>query len=135
MEISEDTQKIIDFLQFVSENNLRKSNDLAIILEIGATYDQFEIIKSLIFMGKSFWNLSKILSRSSDSFQLDNLKREFEVSLVEIKILLSQLLDFAEDSEYKKFNVAYFKNDIGATRNLIDLAHDLSILKDIQKNS
>jgi len=33
-----------------------------------------------------------------------------------------------------KFDKVYFNSNIGAIRNLIDLAHDLSILKDIQKN-
>ena len=133
MIISDDTKRVIEYLQMISENNLRKSKDLSIMLEVGATYSQNELIQSLIFTGKSIWNLSKTIARSIDTIPNDNLKREFEVNINEFREMITQIIDYVDEEDANRFYIIYLNNDLGATRNIIDLAHDLSILKDIQK--
>ena len=133
MIISDDTKKVIEFLQVVSENNLRKSKDLAIMLEVGATFNQSELIQSIIFTGKSIWNISRVLARSDDSISIENLKREFESNINEMREMIMQLIDFINEEDAHRFYIIYLNNDLGSTRNIIDLAHDLSILKDVQK--
>lgn len=133
MKISTDTQRVIEFLQSISKNNLRKSNDLAIILEVGATYSQEELVQELLFTGKSIWNLSKVIARSDSSISIENLKREFEANINKLREMIMQMIELFEEEDTKRFYTIYLQNDLGSTRNIIDLAHDLSILKDIQK--
>lgn len=133
MIISDDTKRVIEYLQMISEDNLRKSKDLSIMLEVGATYSQNELIQSLIFTGKSIWNLSKTIARSIDTIPNDNLKREFEANINEFREMITQIIDYVDEEDANRFYIIYLNNDLGATRNIIDLAHDLSILKDIQK--
>jgi hypothetical protein len=133
MIISDDTKRVIEYLQMISEDNLRKSKDLSIMLEVGATYSQNELIQSLIFTGKSIWNLSKTIARSIDTIPNDNLKREFEANINEFREMITQIIDYVDEEDANRFYIIYLNNDLGATRNIIDLAHDLSIMKDIQK--
>ena len=133
MIISDDTKSVIEFLQMVSENNLRKSKDLAIMLEVGATFSQSELIQSIIFTGKSIWNISRVLAHSNDSISIDNLKREFEANINNMREMIMQMIDFIDEEDAHRFYIIYLNNDLGSTRNIIDLAHDLSILKDLQK--
>ncbi|MCE5305100.1 MAG: hypothetical protein ABFD61_04895 [Chloroherpetonaceae bacterium] len=135
MKISADTQSVIDFLQMISDNGIRKSIDLATILEVGATYSQDELVQSIIFTGKSIWNLSKILTRSPDSAAIDKINREFRDNIDEMQNQLRKITDFVEMADVQRFNIVYLQKDLGSMRNIIDLAHDLSILKDAQKKN
>ncbi len=135
MKISADTQSVIDFLQMISDNGIRKPIDLAAILEVGATYSQDELVQSIIFTGKSIWNLSKILTRSPDSVAIDKINREFRDNIDEMQNQLRKITDFVEMADVQRFNIVYLQKDLGSMRNIIDLAHDLSILKDAQKKN
>ncbi|MEN6510904.1 MAG: hypothetical protein ABFD00_03625 [Chloroherpetonaceae bacterium] len=135
MKISADTQSVIDFLQMISDNGIRKPIDLAAILEVGATYSQDELVQSIIFTGKSIWNLSKILTRSPDSAAIDKINREFRDNIDEMQNQLRKITDFVEMADVQRFNIVYLQKDLGSMRNIIDLAHDLSILKDAQKKN
>jgi hypothetical protein len=135
MKISADTQSVIDFLQMISDNGIRKPIDLAAILEVGATYSQDELVQSIIFTGKSIWNLSKILTRSPDSAAIDKINREFRDNIDEMQNQLLKIIDFVEIADVQRFNIVYLQKDLGSMRNIIDLAHDLSILKDAQKKN
>ena len=135
MKISADTQSVIDFLQMVSDNGIRKPIDLATILEVGATYSQDKLVQSIIFTGKSIWNLSKILTRSPDSAAIDKINREFRDNIDEMQNQLLKITDFVEIADVQRFNIVYLQKDLGSMRNIIDLAHDLSILKDAQKKN
>ena len=57
MELSEDTQKVLEFLDNYSESGIRKRNDIASILEISASYNLHTLFNNIVFTGKSIWNL------------------------------------------------------------------------------
>lgn len=130
MIISNDTLNVVNFLHNYSNNTLRKPNDIQIILEIGAIKSIPNHIQQIIFLGKSIWNLNKSLSKSKDNNA--NLHRELENSFYQFQSLLKTLLDEINDNEVlNRFNNIYLQLNIGCFRNIIDLSHDLSILKEL----
>jgi len=130
MEISQDTLRVVDFLQEFSNNSLRKRNDIEVILEIGATKSNPIIIEKIVFVGKSIWNLNKAFKRSQSNNQ--NLQRELENSFYELQKLLKELIQDIDDQIIiERFNVVYFQNNLGCYRNAIDLSYDLTKLKEL----
>ena len=133
MQLSEDTLQVLSFLDYTSGNNLRKRNDLGTILEIGAATGDYETIDSIIFNGKYLWNLHILLKRENleqDAFE--KLLGEIEITVAELTKLLKKLTGSIREFDPHRFNDIYFTGDNGAFRNLIDLAHDLSRLKEVQ---
>jgi hypothetical protein len=132
MEISEDTQKVINYLQYYSNNSLRKAQDVALILEINAERNDYLLANQIIFTGKSIWNLHRTLRRSDGSRDISLLEKEILSSFKEIQKLLSKFINYAEKEQIKRFEEVYLQETAGCLRNIIDLSHDLSILKEVQ---
>jgi|YNPMSStandDraft_1061717.scaffolds.fasta_scaffold00431_9 hypothetical protein len=132
MKISEDTQNVINFLDEFSPDGLRKRNDLAVILEITAQMNDYALANKIIFTGKSVYNLNRKFKKTQGT-GADLLQNQLLKSLDELVELLQKVIQNCNDEELKKrFEVTYFANSNGSLANLIDLAYDLSILKDVQ---
>lgn len=134
MEISKDTANILEFLDYTSGNNLRKRDDLGLILEIGAIKGSHELVNNIVFMGKYLWNLHKMIKRTSDSDEgKEKIISEAAISSVSLKEAIAELISGVDAPEnLERFNSVYLVEGQGAYRNLIDLAHDLSKLKEVQ---
>ena len=132
MNISKDTKEVIKFLDYTTGNNLRKKNDMEIILELGASKGDFRLIEKITFTGKYLWNLHTTIVNSKQDEGKDKLKKEIESSAVELRALLNELITEAEDFNHENFKDKYFEDNIGSFRNLIDLSHDLSRFKEMQ---
>jgi len=132
MEISKDTKEVVKFLDFTSENNLRKKNDMEIILELGAIKGDFELVEKILFTGKYLWQLHRTIMNSKQDEGKHILKKEAVTSAEELKSLLNDLISGVDDFNPVDFKNKYFNENLGAFRNLIDLAHDLSRLKEMQ---
>ncbi len=131
MKISDDTRRVIEFLQAYSEEGLRKKNDLEVLLEISASRGDFAFANKLIFTGKSVFKLYKIFKKSTGN-NADALKTQISSSIEELRRLLRSATDDADEQIKKRFEETYFVDTNGAVANLIDLSHDLSVLKDLQ---
>lgn len=132
--ISEDTQKVMDFLQDYSKHNLRKPADLSIILEISALNSDHNFVINLVFIGKSLWNLNRAFT-NSQGIDNQNLERELQKNFVELQENLTKLIDEIEDGEtIERFQNVYLQNSIGCFRNMIDLSYDLTKLKDLMSD-
>lgn len=133
MKLSNDTIEIIKFLEYTTGNNLRKKNDLGDILEIAASNGNYKIIEDLMFYGKTLWNLNFTLKRTGHSNEdFAKLQSEAISTGAILKKLLNELLDANPDIDRKRFNDIYFADSVGAFKNLVDLAHDLAKLKELQ---
>ena len=133
MELSKDTLEVLEFLDYTTGGNLRKRNDLGAILEIGAMKGDYQIVEKIIFTGKYLWNLHSSLIKAGEASEgTENMKREAVDSTENLKVYLSELISDVNGFDSKRFDDVYFPNEQGAFRNLIDLAHDLSRLKDVQ---
>jgi hypothetical protein len=133
MKLSEDTLQVLEFLDYSTGNNLRKRKDLGVILETGAGKGDFLIVNKLIFTGSYLWKLHKILIRQDisedDAYKL---RSELSDTAQQFKNYLMELTGDSDAVSHKRFNDIYYPNEQGAFRNLIDLAHDLSKLKEVQ---
>ncbi len=137
MNFSSDTEKVIDFLSEFSGNNLRKPNDLAAILEIGATYGVNQSINDLIFCGTSIIHLHKTLKHINNSDKSYHLVlNELNNSISEITKLLAEIAELSENQVLiNRFQNIYLKGTSGSLMNIIDLSNDLYYLKKLQQIS
>lgn len=131
MKISDDTRRVIEFLEAYSEEGLRKKNDLEVLLEISASRGDFAFANKLIFTGKSVFKLYKTFKKSTGN-NADALKTQLGSSIEDLRRLLRSATDDADEQIKKRFEETYFVDTNGAVANLIDLSHDLSVLKDLQ---
>lgn len=137
MNISEDTLKVLEFLDNYSEGGIRKRNDIALLLEIAASNNQHELFNNLVFTGKSVWNLSKKVKKIDPHQEgADLVRNEFARQLDGFKKILEILLNQSDDEKIaERFDTIYFVITQGAVKNIIDLSHDLAIFKDVQSQS
>lgn len=133
MQISEDTQKVMNFLIEYSNGTLRKSDDVAVLLETSATYDLAEEINDLSFHCKSLWNMHKTLKRNEANVDSNiNIRSEIEKTHQIILNLLYTIISLTDEEDKSRFEKKYFQQTTGCFLNIIDLAHDLAILKNLQ---
>jgi hypothetical protein len=133
MEISKDTSEVIKFLNEITGDSLRKPGDLAVILEIGASYGFDELINDIIFTGASIWNISRSLKKATHSSEdTKPLEKEILNSAEELKRYLTDIIIYADEETNSRFQEVYLKESGGALKNIIDLSHDLAELKNVQ---
>ncbi|MFP4543897.1 MAG: hypothetical protein ACLFQU_06655 [Candidatus Kapaibacterium sp.] len=136
MKISEQVQQLIEVLDHASGDTLRKSKDLAAIIQAGMDSNDPEIINRIIFSGKTIWNLSKNLKRinsGAEGFEL--LEKELIRAFGEMDKYLAALSNSFNEDLKQRFNDVYLAKTRGAKLNTIDLSHDLAILKELQSRN
>ena len=132
MKISNDTEEILKFLDYSSDNNLRKRNDISVILELGATFGEGELVTDIILSGASLWNINKALSKKNSATEgIEHLKSESLNTINTLTEQLTRLIGYESEEIYKRFEETYFRITQGTFRNLVDLAHDLFELKKV----
>jgi hypothetical protein len=136
MKISEDTERVLKYLDEYTGEKLRKRNDLGTILELGASHGLAEQINFLIFRGKSVWNISKKMWKvSPDDEGAQLLQKEMVRAVEEIKDVFEDIIGYAEDEDIKRFNDIYMPATRGALKNVVDICHDFAQLKNLQSDS
>jgi hypothetical protein len=137
MKYSEDTKQVLDFLDYMTGDNLRKRNDLGAVLEIGAAIGKAALVDDIIFTGKSLWTLSQKIRRTAkDEEGAELLQQELAKQIDEIKEMLGNIAAMSNSEEIAgRFAETYMPQSRGAALNLFDLAHDLAELKNLQIQS
>lgn len=132
MKISKDTEKIIEFLDYTSRNNLRKRGDISVLLDLAATYNEFEKFNDLLHDATSLWNLHNSIKKIEvTDFSIDKMKSEV-IDLTDIiKKEISLIIGKEKKEVITRFNNTYLSNTKGAFLNLIDLSHDIAELKKV----
>ncbi len=134
MEIGPDTSAVLEFLDSSVEGGLRKRNDIGVLLELGAQNDQAEKFNATVTTGTGLWKVYGVLKRlqpSSEGYQ--TIEREFGNLLNEFRELLADIIGDSEDEVIKRYDDIYFGMTQGVIKNLVDLAHDLSAIKNLQR--
>lgn len=136
MTFSDDTNNVLNALDYISGNSLRKRNDIASIIEICATYDGFELLNNVIFTGKSVWNLQSKINKISDSDEGAHLiKNELLNNIEKLRRHIIEISEKADNDSKKRFQEIYLSENQGGLKNLIDLSFDLSIFKELQNQN
>lgn len=134
MQLSDDTLHVISVLEQSAEGGLRKANDMAVILEIAATYDEVDLTMQLTRTGTGLWKVYSTLRRLQQGAEgYPQLEREFATQMNGLREQLAQLMRHADDDTLRRFDDVYFGMTQGVIRNLVDLSHDLARLKALQQ--
>ncbi len=133
MNISEDTKLVVEFMQAYSDNSIRKPADIEILLEASAASMNSQLMNELIFAGKSVRNLHLKIKKSQSSESI--IEYEFYKNIDRMKSMINSIIPSDDSEVIKRFETTYLNDSRGAILNLIDLAHDLTILKNIQSDS
>lgn len=134
MDISKDTQNVVETVESFTEKLLQKKNDFSVVLELAVSNNQATVFSEAVFNGTAFYKLSRKLNKNDMSgADSRNFRNEFENYLELFKSNIKKIAENLEDSELiERFEVTYFGLTRGCVLNLIDLAHDLSLFKEMQ---
>lgn len=133
MTISEETTNVLAYLDDASGQGLRKRNDIGVILELAAEADAHEEINALAFQGSFLFNVYQTLRRANSGGEgYATLEREFAAAVEAVREHVAKLLVIADEEQVTRFNEQYYQSTQGSLRNIIDLAHDLGVLKSVQ---
>ncbi|MDB5036339.1 MAG: hypothetical protein JWQ98_3580 [Chlorobi bacterium] len=135
MALSPDTENVLNYLDHASGQGLRKRNDMGTLLELAAETGDHEKMNRLIFHGRHLHNLYTTLRKAAPGGEgYSTLEREFSAAVETIRDLLALVLVDATPEQIERFNAQYYAVTQGSLRNLIDLAHDLGVLKTVQND-
>ena len=134
MELSKDTRSFIDFLEEQYDGSLRKKDDVGVLFEIAASYEGHEELQNLIFKSKVIWNLFNTIQRNDPSTEgIEKVQTEFENSIEYFKSVLSEFNEpLRQNDLVEQFTNDYHQLSKTSVLNIVALAHDLSIIKDLQ---
>jgi hypothetical protein len=135
MDLSPETENVLNYLESVSGEGLRKRNDMGTLLELASRRDADEEMNGLIFHGRHLYSLYKTLRKTgpgAEGYRV--LEKEFATAIETVRDLLARVMVDAEDAEVARFNTHYYAVTHGSLRNLVDLAHDLGVLKGVQND-
>jgi hypothetical protein len=135
MIISADTENVLTYLDGVAGQGLRKRNDMGVLLELAAASGAYEEMNELAFHGRYLFNIYSTLRKAAPGSEgYPTLEREFSAAAEKLRELLATVLIDADDAEVERFNANYYALTHGSLRNLVDLAHDLGVLKAVQND-
>ncbi|TNE32826.1 hypothetical protein EP342_04530 [bacterium] len=137
MEISKDTQNVVGTIESFTEKLLLKKNDFSVLLELAVTHNHVEAFSDTVFNGTAFFKLSKKLNKIDPNDEsAKNFKNEFESFLEQFKSNIKSITsDLDEPELVDRFEITYFALTRGCVLNLIDLAHDFSLFKEMQTHN
>jgi len=134
MDLSPETEAVINFLNDSVEGGLRKHNDVAIILELAMRSDDAELFNDITRTGAATWKVYGTLRRVQQGQEgYRQLEDEFARQLNTLRELMAKLMPAADDETLRRFDDVYFGMSQGVMRNLVDLSHDLAKIKDLQR--
>jgi len=136
MILQPDTLAVLSHLESITEGALRKQNDLGVILELAAMRADSNAFNEITHTGMGLWKVYRTLrSKRSGDDGFATLEREFGALVNDLRTHLASLVEHADDDVLKRFDETYFGMTQGVVRNLVDLAHDLARIKDLQNAS
>lgn len=135
MNLSEDTLAVVEYLDQYCKGNLRKKNDIGVVLELAATADDAEIVHNIVFAGTSLWKVFTLLRKQTPQSEgFKQLEDEFASAMNALRSQLAALIEQAPDEVVLRFHDTYLGMGSGIIRNLTDLAHDMANFKELQND-
>ncbi len=135
MKLSSDTEAALEFLT-TQQGELRKRNDMGVILEIAATNALIDDMNNMVLVGKNVYSCYGILRKMSANDEgYKRLEHEFMTNVHVLRGHIGTVSELLPELERNRFETVYLGMTQGTVRNIVDLAHDLSALKNLQNNS
>jgi hypothetical protein len=134
MELSDDTLAVVAAVQQLSGNNLRKAEDMAVVLELCAQLEDAELAQQIITSGAALWRIYRTLRRMHRGDQgYRQLEDAFTEQVNQFRLGIARALEITDETAVlERFQAVYFELTAGALRNVVDFAHDFAYLKQLQ---
>jgi hypothetical protein len=115
---------------------LRKRTDIGLIFDYAALNNNSDQINDLIFTGKIVWNTYSALKKRNQTDEgYDLLEKQFMESVHTLRNSICQQSTGYTKEEQSRIEEIYLTMSQGTLRNIVDLAHDLSEIKNLQNNA
>lgn len=135
MPFSDDIEFVLTYLDQTAGQGLHKRNDIGTLLELAAERGAHEEMNELAFHGRVLHNLYRTLQKAPPGSEgYPRLQAEFTAAVEALLDRLARVLVDAETEHIERFEVHYYAATQGSLRNLLDLAHDLGVLKSVQND-
>lgn len=116
--------------------SLRKKTDIGLIFDYAALYNNFDQINDLVFTGKIVWNTYSALKKRNQTDEgYDLLEKQFMESVHTLRNSICQQSIGYTKEEQSRIEEIYLTMSQGTLRNIVDLAHDLSEIKNLQNSA
>ncbi len=138
MEFSPQTQTLLALLEAPSSatSGLRKRQDIAILIELASRHDRADDCNDLIFHGTSALKVFFLLKKMQPAdTAYPTVEAEFATEINALRDAVYRFSLLAESSIQKHWEETYLRTTSGVLRNLIDLAHDVARIKELQNTS
>ncbi len=125
-----ETVRLLAELKTISGDRLSRSDDLGILLDLGASSPAERTLKELGFLAKFLSRTHAIMARigtSGDGYE--TLEKEFHENLTKASSLAQELLRHAPADVAGRFRTTYFSMTPDSISNLLSLLRDLSWYK------
>ena len=130
---SQETEAVLTYLDEFCRGNLRKRNDIGLLLDIGWKHEAAQEVNEVVFAGKCVWNVYQTLKKQQPNTEgLPKLEQEMMANIAELREKLIFFVANADEQHANRFNEVYLGTHTGTVKNLIDLSFDLAVFKDVQ---
>jgi len=130
MELSTSTSALLDDLEALSGNGLRRRTDLGVLMEIALRGGSADLLGQLSFTAKFLSRTYGIMERiGRDATGYANLEHEFRVNTEKGRRLLTMLVSTAPLDVRHHVSTAYLAMRPESLQNFLSLCHDLSWYK------
>jgi hypothetical protein len=133
MTIGPEASSLVETIQNFSQNKLRRSADLAVLIDQAYKKKKEEPLSELSFLAKFIWNTFTVMKRiGKGSEGYDKLSFQFNENIEKASTLLRLIMKESPDDIKQRFVTTYFAKTAEGFQSLLDLLHDLSWLKNWQ---
>jgi hypothetical protein len=116
--------------------SLRKRIDIGLIFDYAALHNNYDQINDLVFTGKIVWNTYSALKKRNQTDEgYDLLEKQFMESVHTLRNSICQQSIGYTKEEQSRIEEIYLTMSQGTLRNIVDLAHDLSEIKNLQNSA
>ncbi|GMV53240.1 MAG: hypothetical protein D8M52_00855 [Chlorobi bacterium] len=135
MLLSADTEAVLGYLDQAVKGGFRKRSDIGVLLEVAAQRDAPGEFNAITITGATVWQIYSELRRlRQGDAGFRHLEDEFMLNVNKLRFEMAELLSTADEVTFSRFDTVYFGTTQGVVRNVVDVAHDLSKIRELQGN-
>jgi hypothetical protein len=126
------TEELVEEIENLSGNNLRRKKDLSVLLSLGYKNNQREVIEELSFTSKYVQGLFRVLNQGSlnpDVQNIDQIKSDISLNLGKVKDKIKELIENADGQIKRYYAENYLELSQKGLLNLTELMNDLEWTK------
>jgi len=132
MDYKLESEKICNAVEDLAKGKLKNKEDLLRIIELALSSDKMNKLEELAFLAKFSQGVLRIIQNRDNSFEeeyFNSLKNEYIKSIQEIKTILENLLENANQFLKTIYKEKFLQLTMQSMNSLNDLCSDLVYLK------